>query len=74
VYSSGGKLFVNGNLPSGEKGDLLIANLLGQVMGRQEISGSSYQQIPMNFIPGIYIVSFFTRTQVHTKKVFIAGP
>jgi len=74
VYSSGGKLFVNGNLPSGEKGDLLITNLLGQVMGRQEISGSSYQQIPMNFIPGIYIVSFFTRTQVHTKKVFIAGP
>lgn len=73
VYSTDGHLFVNANLPPGATGRLIIVNTLGQTMDRREISGSGYQQIPITFTSGIYVVSFYARNKIISKKVFITG-
>jgi hypothetical protein len=72
AYSSGGKLFVNGGLAPGERGNLAVVNMLGQVIFRQEISGNSYQAINSTFATGIYLVNLSTPNGIQAKKLFIA--
>jgi hypothetical protein len=71
AYSSGGRLFVNGNLPDGEKGNLTVLNMLGQIICRQEITGNVYQAVNAVFITGVYIVHFSAATKNCSKKIFI---
>jgi len=71
VYSSGGKLFVNCILPTGEKANLVVSNMLGQMVYKQELSGNGNHQINTNCINGVYVVSLYSNKEVHSKKVFI---
>ena len=71
AYCAGGTLFVNGNLSPGEKGEIRVFDLQGQLLLRGEISGSAYQQFPSNFAPGIYLVNFSAPEGIQTKKVLI---
>ena len=71
AYSAGGTLFVNGGLNPGEKGEVRVINLLGQVVLRTEISGNTDQQLNCNFAAGIYLVNFSAPEGIQTKKVFI---
>jgi hypothetical protein len=71
AYGSGGTLFVNGNLNPGEKGEVRVFDLQGQLVLRAEISGSTYQQFHSNFAPGIYLVNFSAPEGTQTKKVLI---
>jgi hypothetical protein len=71
AYSTGGRLFVNGNLASGEKGNLTVINMLGQVICRQEISGNIYQPVRAAFSSGIYVLNFSSPTKTQSKKIFI---
>jgi hypothetical protein len=71
AYSAGGTLFVNGNLNAGEKGEVRVFDLGGQLLLRGEISGSAYQQFHSNFVPGIYLVSFSAPEGTQTKKILI---
>jgi hypothetical protein len=72
AYSTGGRLYVNGNLPAGEKGNLTVINMLGQIIYRQEISGNVYQQVNGSFVSGMYVVNFSSAAQKHSKKIFIS--
>jgi fibronectin-binding autotransporter adhesin len=71
AYSADGTLFVNGGLSPGEKGEVRVINLLGQVVLRTEISGNTNQQLNCNFAAGIYLVNFSAPEGIQTKKVFI---
>jgi hypothetical protein len=71
AYSAGGTLFVNGNLNPGEKGEVRVFDLQGQLVLRAEISGSTYQQFHANFAPAIYLVSFSAPEGTQTKKILI---
>jgi hypothetical protein len=71
AYWAGGTLFVNGNLNSGEKGEIRVFDMQGQLLLRGEISGSTYQQFYSNFAPGIYLVNFSAPEGIQTKKVLI---
>ena len=71
AYGAGGTLFVNGNLNPGEKGEVRVFDLQGQLLLRGEISGSTYQQFHSNFVPGIYLVSLFAPEGTQTKKVLM---
>ena len=71
AYSAGGALFVNGGLSPGEKGEVRVLNLLGQVVLRTEISGNNNQQLNSSFAPGIYLVNFSAPEGIQTKKVLI---
>ncbi|HZE83699.1 MAG TPA: T9SS type A sorting domain-containing protein, partial [Puia sp.] len=74
AYSAGGRLYVNAGLPSGEKGEFRVINMLGQVVLREEIGGNAYQPVNSNFTPGIYVVSFASPGGIQTKKIFITAP
>jgi hypothetical protein len=71
AYSASGTLFVNGNLNSGEKGEVRVFDLRGQLVLRGEISGGTYQPFYSNFAAGIYIVRLSTPKGTQTKKVLI---
>lgn len=71
AYSAGGRLFVNGSLAAGEKGNITVINMLGQIICRQEISGNGYQPVNGNFTSGVYIVHFSGAAQKQSKKIFI---
>jgi hypothetical protein len=73
AYSAGGELFVNAGLAGGDKGELRVINLLGQVILRQEIGGNAYQQVQSSFAQGIYLVSFYTPGGTQTKKILISS-
>jgi hypothetical protein len=71
AYGAGGALFVNGNLNPGEKGEVRVFDMRGQLVLRGEISGSTYQPFYSNFATGIYLVSLATAEGTQTKKVLI---
>ena len=73
AYSTGGTLFVNGNLNPGEKAEVRVFDMQGQLVLRGEISGSSYQQFHPNVATGIYLVSFFAMEGTQTKKILIGA-
>jgi hypothetical protein len=73
AYSAGGTLFVNGNLNPGEKGEVRVFDLQGQLVLRGEVSGSSYQQFHPNVATGIYLVSLSAPEGTQTKKILIGA-
>jgi hypothetical protein len=73
AYGAGGTLFVNGNINPGEKGEVRVIDMRGQLVLRGEISGSTYQSFHSNFAPGIYLVCLTTPEGTQTKKILI-GP
>jgi hypothetical protein len=73
AYSTGGTLLVNGNLNPGEKGEVRVFDMQGQLVLRGEISGNTYQQFHSNFATGIYLVSLSTPEGTQTKKILIGA-
>jgi hypothetical protein len=73
AYSANGKIYVYLNLLTGEKGTLAIVNTLGQVIARHELNGFGYHEIPASYSTGVYIVSFYTNSDVYSKKLFLGN-
>ena len=74
IYSYGKKLFVSHNLTSNEKGNLLLYNLAGQMVWKQEMRGTGKEQFEVPFSNGIYIAVFYTDDkQVFSKKLLIGN-
>jgi hypothetical protein len=71
AYGAGGRLHVHFDLASGEKGDLIIRNLLGQVIVRRPITGSGYYESDAGCSSGIYLVSIYSQKGLRSKKVFV---
>ena len=73
VYSAGNTLYVLPHLAPGEKGNLRVLNMLGQVVYRREINANGTLPISLNLAPGVYIVQFSTPAATIVKKIFIAN-
>ena len=71
AYSSGGKLFVNCALSPGQKANLSVTNMLGQLVYKQELSGNGDHQINANFINGVYVVSLYSNKKYILKKFLL---
>jgi len=71
VYSSGGKLFVNLNLPSDNGGDILIYDMLGKNLYKRKFYENGPHEIDLNLNTGIYIICLLSDTGMCSKKVFI---
>jgi hypothetical protein len=72
AWNAGGNLRVKSNLPAGEKGNLMILTMSGQVLYRAQLSDNEDHLIDMTAIAaGIYIVSFATGGEIRSKKIFI---
>ena len=71
AYSSNGRLFVNAQLPAGEKGTVTVTNMAGQVLCRQEIAGNAYQPLHASLASAVYIVHFSGPSKEQSKKIFV---
>ena len=73
VYSSGGKLIVSFTGTEGEKGDMVINNMIGQELWRKQIIGTGIHEFDPQLKTGVYIVSFYSGKDIYSKKVLITN-
>ncbi|MCF8450475.1 MAG: T9SS type A sorting domain-containing protein [Taibaiella sp.] len=68
AYSTGESLFV---YLLSDKGDIVITNMLGQVLHRQQLTGTGYHEIKMKVSAGLYVATLYSGQGKQSKKVFI---
>lgn len=68
AYTSGQSLFV---YLLSDKADIVITNMLGQVLHREELTGTGYHEIEMKVSAGLYIATLYSGHGKQSKKVFI---
>lgn len=73
AYSTNGKIFAGLNLATGDKADMVLVNIQGQVMGKWQLQGYGYHEVAAPAIDGIYIVSIQSPNGVFSKKLFIGS-
>ena len=73
VYSSDGKLIVSFTGTEGEKGDMVINNMIGQELWRKQIIGTGIHEFDPQLKTGVYIVSFYSGKDIYSKKVLITN-
>jgi hypothetical protein len=71
VYSAGGKIYVSVDIASGDKAGITLSNMSGQVILRQQLSGTGYHDLGPSFSSGIYVVSYYSKKGLRSKKVFV---
>ncbi len=72
IYSVNGRLIANIDLPEGSnKGTLIIYSISGQILFRQDIYSTGYNELNPGLKSGIYIVSFTVGNVRNVKKIFI---
>ncbi|WP_343305615.1 LamG-like jellyroll fold domain-containing protein [Chitinophaga niabensis] len=72
TYTMGGNLYADISDMQDEKCDVVITNMLGQIILRKRIFGNGRHNLGSQFTNGIFIVSFYTKQQMVSKKVFIS--
>jgi len=73
AYAANGKIYAYLNFVTGDNGTLIITNILGQVLHKQQVSGLGYHEIPAPFTSGIYVVSFRSQNGIFSSKLFIGN-
>lgn len=73
VYPSGGKLMVSFTGTSGEKGDLVVYNMMGQEIFRRQLTGTDTHELDPIMRDGVYVVSFYSGQSVYSKKIIITN-
>jgi hypothetical protein len=68
AYSDGSNLFVYLVYGTGE---LVLTNAAGQVVERQQVSGTGYHEIGLNVSPGVYVATLYSGMGKQSKKIFI---
>jgi hypothetical protein len=72
TYTMGGNLYADISNMQDEKCDVVITNMLGQIILRKQVYGNGRHNLGPQFTNGIFIVSFYTKQQMVSKKVFIS--
>lgn len=73
AYSVGGMVYADVRNVPGERCDVNIVNLAGQVVRRRQLNGNGHHELGSGFASGVYIVSFITQRQVFSQKIFISN-
>jgi hypothetical protein len=71
AYSFEETLYIYMNLYPGERGSLIVYNMLGQPVCHSDLLVNGIQQVPLDLQPGIYVVCLSSSKGTYTKKVFI---
>ncbi len=71
AYSFEETLYIFMRLDPGEKGSLLVYNMLGQPVYHSDLFINGFQQVPMDLQPGIYVISLSSSKGTYLTKVFI---
>jgi hypothetical protein len=70
AYSSGSNLIVYQIYGQGQ---IVISNMLGQMVLKQEINGNGYHEIPCPFAAGMYVVTLYSGSGKQSKKIVLGG-
>ena len=73
VYPSGGKLMVSFTGTSGEKGDLVVYNMMGQDIFRRQLTGTGIHELDPQVSAGVYVVIIYSGQTIYSKKVIITN-
>lgn len=72
AQSNGTVITASYQLPAGVKGSLVVTNLMGQTMARQDISASGKQIWGSQWPAGVYMVVFYYNNERHSFKLLTA--
>jgi hypothetical protein len=64
-------LYIYMHFDPGEKGSLVVYNMLGQPVCHSDLLVNGFQQVPVDLKPGIYVICLSSSKGTYTKKVFI---
>ena len=70
AYASGKSIFVY--LITGT-GELVITDMAGQVLGKEQLSGTGYHEVKLNVASGVYIATMYSGMGTQSKKIFIGN-
>ncbi|MFT3703169.1 MAG: T9SS type A sorting domain-containing protein [Agriterribacter sp.] len=73
MYSSGNRLFVNPGLKTGERAQLSVITILGQIVYSSTVTGNTYTVVPQSFANGVYIINISGTSKKESRKVFIGN-
>jgi hypothetical protein len=73
AYSAGSKLYAYlSEVPDG-RCDVTVTNMSGQVILRKQLYSNGNHELGSQFSGGVYVVSFYVKQRVISKKVFIGN-
>jgi hypothetical protein len=71
VYSSGNMIMVRKNTVKDVSGEIIILDLLGRPVQRENLGNDKYQAFSTDLATGYYIVSVVTSDHISSSKIFI---
>jgi hypothetical protein len=73
AYGAGSKMYAHISEMPDEKCDVTVTNMSGQIILRTRLYGNGYHELGSQFSGGVYIVNFYVKQPVISKKVFISN-
>ncbi|MCF8366064.1 MAG: hypothetical protein K9H16_09795 [Bacteroidales bacterium] len=67
IYAANNQIVIKG----AENGEMIVLDVMGRIVLRQEISGKGIITIPVNLLTGVYVVMIATAFETKTEKVLI---
>jgi hypothetical protein len=73
AYYAGNKIFVYLNFLTGDKGDIVITDIMGRKVSQYTISGYGAHELPAPPTDGIYLLNYYSDKGHFSNKVFTGG-
>lgn len=70
IYASENIIYVR-NDKANEPYNVMVSNMLGQIITRTKLAGNTLNQIELNSVPGIYVVTVYSEGNLFSKKVVV---
>lgn len=67
IFATNNQIFIKG----AENGEMMVSDIMGRVVLRQEIAESGLISFPLNIQSGVYVVIVTTDNEMKSEKVFI---
>lgn len=72
VYNVDNTLHLFMDLSEGMKATLIVSNMLGQSLLKQELFGNGLHEVQHDLPPGVYLVSLYTSKGISSTKLYIS--
>ena len=70
IYASENIIYVR-NDKANEPYTVMVSNMLGQIITRTKLAGNTLNQIELNRVPGIYVVTVYSEGSLFSRKVVV---
>ncbi len=70
IYASENIIYIR-NDKANEPYTVMVSNMLGQIITRTKLAGNTLNQIELNSVPGIYVVTVYSEGSLFSRKVVV---